>query len=78
MDVPDWLRYTLLAVGAILCGVCLAFVVRSIRRLNKGIEEFEAELEARQGAPLDPYAALAEVYAQVRPPRTKTPRRPSR
>lgn len=67
MDVPAWVRYCALAVGAVLTGVCTWFVVRSIRRLNQGIEEFEAEMEARQGAPLDPYSALAEIYAEQRP-----------
>lgn len=64
MDVPDWVRYTVIAAGAILTPVCIWFVFRSIRRLNRRIEEFEKELEARQGAPLDPYAALAEIYAE--------------
>ena len=64
MDVPDWVRYIVFFLGIILTGVCIWFVRRSLRRLDQRIEEFHAELEARQGAPLDPYAALAEIYAE--------------
>jgi hypothetical protein len=64
MDVPDWFRYTIIGLGLILTPVCVWYVVRSVRRLNRRIEEFRAELDARQGAPLDPYAALAEIYAE--------------
>ncbi len=64
MDVPDWVRYIVYAVGIVLTGVCIWFVRRSVRRLDRRIEEFQTEIEARQGAPLDPYAALAEIYAE--------------
>lgn len=71
MDVPLWGRVLLYLVGSAAALVCLRFVLGSIRRLNRRIEAFEAELEARQGAPIDPYAALAEIYAEQTPPPTK-------
>lgn len=64
MDVAAWVRYGAILVGIAVTGVCVWFVARSVKRLNRRIEEFEAELEARKGAPLDPFAALAEVYAE--------------
>ncbi len=76
MDVPSWLRYVVLGVGTVLTAVCLWFVAHSVRRLNRRIAEFEEELEARKGAPLDPYAALAEIYAEQRPPREKRTKGP--
>ncbi len=64
MDVPDWVRYTVYVLGIAVTGVCVWFVRRSARKLDRRIEEFRAEIESRQGAPLDPYAALAEIYAE--------------
>lgn len=74
VDVPAWVRYAVFIVGSLLAAICGWFVARSVRRLNKGIEEFEAELEARQGAPLDPYSSLAQIYAEQRQPK-RSPRR---
>jgi len=75
VDIPDWLRYLLLGAGAVVSLVCVGFVVRSIKRLNAGIQEFEKELEARQGAPLDPYSALAEIYSDQAKPKRRDRRR---
>lgn len=65
MDLPLWFRVLFMAVGSVLSLIALRFVVHSIRRLNRRIAEFEAELEARQGAPLDPYSVLAEIYSDA-------------
>jgi len=67
MEIALWVRWVVVIAGAGTSGVCLWFVIHSVRRLNKRIEEVDAELEAQGGAPLDPYAALAEIYAQQRP-----------
>lgn len=57
--------------------ICLIFVVfgainafRNARRLDRRIAEFKAEQEAlrKQGKILDPYAAMAELYAEEMPP----------
>jgi hypothetical protein len=75
-DPPYWLRLAVYALGGATALVCAWFVARSARRLKRRIAEFEAELEARQGAPLDPYSALAEIYAEQTQPRS--PRRRAR
>ncbi len=78
LDPPFWLRAAIYVVGAAAALVSAWFVVGSIRRLNRRIEEFEAELEARQGAPLDPYSALAEIYAEQKRTEPRSKRNASR
>ncbi|MBM3494790.1 MAG: hypothetical protein FJX72_10820 [Armatimonadetes bacterium] len=62
--VPDGVRIAIVVVGIILTVLCIRLVVGSGRRLNRRIAELDAEQEARQGAPMDPFAALAEIYAE--------------
>ena len=70
-----------IAVGCVLIFFAAANALRSKRRLDKRIAEFKAEQEEleKQGRPLNPYAALAELYTeetQVPPtkPRSRSPR----
>lgn len=48
----------------------IGLVLRSARRLERRIAEFKAEQEDLQnsGGPINPYAALAELYNEPPPP----------
>lgn len=65
-----------IAIGTVLVLFGAANAFRSARRLDRRIAEFKAEQEAlqQQGRSIDPYAALAELYAEDRP----APRGPTR
>ena len=53
-----------LAIGAV-ASVALALAVwKNKRRLDRRVEEFRQEMEENQGPPLNPYLALAELYAE--------------
>jgi hypothetical protein len=71
------------ALGILLVVYMAVQAVHSARRLNARIQEFKAEQEElqKQGKPLNPYAALAELYAEDEAPHHSmppTPQRPSR
>lgn len=65
-------------ISSVLLLYLLANVFRNARRLEARIQAFkeeQAELEKRQG-PINPYAALAELYAEnsretARPPKRR-------
>lgn len=50
------------ASGAIATVLLIRVVLQSKQRLDKGIEEFQEELEKK--GPINPYLALAELYTQ--------------
>ena len=55
-----------IAIGVVLVVYAAANALRNARRLDRRIAEFkaeQAELE-KQGGPINPYAALAELYAE--------------
>lgn len=56
------LKIVYLVLGAIATALLVRVVMRSKQRLDKGVEEFREELE--KNGPMDPYLALAELYAQ--------------
>lgn len=60
----NWLLALYYLAGAAAVAVLIAVIARSIRRLDHRMEELQAEIEARGGAPLDPWAALAEIHAE--------------
>lgn len=55
-----------LAIGSVIVVYLIAQSLRNARRVDRRIAEFKAEQEAlkQQGKALDPYAALAELYAE--------------
>lgn len=66
--------------GTAAAAVLIGMIVRRIRNLHERIDELHAEIEARGGAPLDPWAALAEIHAERAredEQRAKKGRRPS-
>ncbi len=69
------------AIGCVMVAYAAANALRSARRLDKRIAEFKAEQEElqKQGITLNPYAALAELYAEeaqtARKPRSRSPLR---
>ncbi|NUQ69639.1 MAG: hypothetical protein HUU17_02335 [Chthonomonadales bacterium] len=71
----EWLRWAFLIVGGAVTLVCGWIAVRSVRRLNKRIAEFEAELGERDGAPMNPYAALADLYSEADREKTSAAKR---
>ncbi|HXG23924.1 MAG TPA: hypothetical protein VNJ09_05160 [Chthonomonadales bacterium] len=56
------LKIIYLVLGAITTALLVRVVLRSKQRLEKGMEEFQEELEKK--GPMNPYLALAELYAQ--------------
>jgi hypothetical protein len=67
-----------IAIGAMTVIYLIGLVLRSARRLERKIADFKAEQEALQnsGAPINPYAALAELYNEPpAPPRPATVKR---
>jgi hypothetical protein len=60
------LKLFAIAVGIVLAAYAAAHALRSARRLDRRIAEFKAEQEEAQqkGGPINPYAALAELYAE--------------
>jgi flagellar basal body-associated protein FliL len=52
------------AVGLAVCAYLIRMVLNSKDRLERRIEEFRQEQEANQGKTINPYLALAELYAQ--------------
>src|SRR5690348_5649661 len=65
-----------IAMGVVLVVFSAASAFRSARLLNRRITQFKAEQEVleKQGKAINPYAALAELYAEETP----TPRGPAR
>jgi hypothetical protein len=58
-------RLLYLAGGAAVTCWLIAIVRRSWKRLDERIAAFRAEQEANQGPPMNPYLALAEIYAEA-------------
>jgi uncharacterized membrane protein (DUF106 family) len=60
------IKLFLAAIGTVLIIYMAAQAFRNARRLDKRIQEFKAEQEEleKQGKRLNPYAALAELYAE--------------
>lgn len=60
------IKLCLAAIGTVLIVYMAAQAFRNARRLDKRIQEFKAEQEEleKQGKRLNPYAALAELYAE--------------
>ena len=60
------LRFSGIAFCAVMCAYLIASIFRRGRLLNRQIAEFKAEQEALKasGKVIDPYAALAELYAE--------------
>jgi flagellar basal body-associated protein FliL len=52
------------AVGLAVCAYLIRMVLTSKDRLDQRIEEFRQEQEANQGKTINPYMALAELYAE--------------
>lgn len=52
------------AVGLAVCAYLIRMVLNSKDRLDQRIEEFRQEQEANQGKTINPYMALAELYAE--------------
>ncbi len=54
------------AIGSIAVYYAAATALRSARRLDKRIQEFKEEQEElqKQRGPINPYAALADLYAE--------------
>lgn len=52
------------AVGLAVCAYLIRTVLNSKDRLDRRVEEFRQEQEANQGKTLNPYMALAELYAE--------------
>ncbi len=55
-----------IAISLVIVAYMAAQALRSARRLDTRIQEFKKEQEElqKQGAPFNPYAALAELYAE--------------
>ena len=53
-----------IALGVIVTVVLARVALRSKRRLDQRVAEFKAEQEQNQGPPINPYLALAELYAE--------------
>jgi hypothetical protein len=70
------LKLFFFAVCAVSALYLVAQAFRSSRRLDSRIRQFKAEQEenAQSGKPLNPYLAMAELYAASNEP----PRRPRR
>ena len=67
-----------IAIGAIIILYLAASALRRARRLDTRIQEFKEELEAnKNSSAVNPYAALAELYAEE-PPRASQSSRRSR
>ena len=64
-------KFFAIAVATMTIFYLAALVLRSVRRLNQRIAEFKAEQEALQNkpGPINPYAALAEIYEPPDPPK---------
>ncbi len=58
------IRIPLIAAGLLTSYYLVATVMRSKRRLDRRVEEFREEQESGNAPPLNPYAALAELYAE--------------
>jgi hypothetical protein len=65
-----------IAIGAVIVFYMAAQAFRNARRLDTRIQQFKAEQEElqKQGQPFNPYAALAELYAEQTP--SSAPTRP--
>jgi hypothetical protein len=59
-----------IAIGAMTVIYLIGLVLRSARRLERKIKTFKEEQEAlhNQGGPINPYAALAELYNEPTEP----------
>ena len=58
-------------VGAVVCILWIAAqVLRNARRLNAGVRAFKEEQEKQSGV-VDPYAAMASLYAPIETPPQK-------
>lgn len=66
-----------IAIGVVLIAYFAANAFRKARRLDARIQEFKEEQEAlaKQGRTVNPYASLAELYAEQEPPPTRSKRR---
>lgn len=58
------LRVAFIAVCAVIALLLLRMVIQSARRLDKRITEFKEELENQRQTPINPYLALAELFAE--------------
>jgi hypothetical protein len=74
------LKFFLIVTGVLLMLYLIGQVARSARRLDRRIQEFKSEQEENEksGKVLNPYAALAELYAEEAKPARKPPRRAGR
>ena len=61
--MPAWLWTIYLAAVIAVTAYLLILAVRNSRRLTERIEALHEELE-ENSAPLNPYEALAELYAE--------------
>lgn len=69
-----------LAAAVVIFVYLAANAFRKARRLDRRIQEFKAEQEAleKKGGPINPYAALAELYAEKTPDDAQRDRRRGR
>lgn len=73
-----------IAIGLVIVAYMAAQALRNARRLDARIQQHKDELEEleKQGKPFNPYAALAELYAEQAPSRPEEAntggRKPSR
>jgi hypothetical protein len=58
------LRVVFIAACTVVAVIVLRMVIRSARRLDQRIAEFREELENQTQGPINPYLALAELYAE--------------
>ncbi|HZP82358.1 MAG TPA: hypothetical protein VFB21_12025 [Chthonomonadaceae bacterium] len=58
-----------IAIGLVAVAYMAAQAFRNARRLDARIQQYKAEQEEleKQGKPFNPYAALAELYAEQMP-----------
>lgn len=74
------LKFFIIAAGITMVVFAAAAAWRSSRRLNSRIAAFKEELEEKQKqpGPINPYAAMAELYNEEGPASPMLPSRPGK